>query len=355
MISKIIKSLVKISSIIMLFLPILLLSCTQKIGNKNATYIKTQSELKNLLKEGVQNPYTRFGLVNRIANNMLSVDDYTNLIVFLTDWVQQNPDDEYNAYWLLMVAHAYMKTDSKPIAEYYFEKALRDYRDIIANGLSVHSLCLKNLIQISTRASSRIVYFNELINSFPDNTNKTELYFRLAMEYEKEGKWDLALRTYQQFLSQDDAATIQIEGLPEAYNTAKQLIDFNNSSKDWTFDTLDDLVSAVRRALINHNGYQLDRYKSKVNFFATSWRQDESAPNAQSEIPISSYMAGHAIRCAEKVDESSSPTEAYLKTWGWNSIYVDVWYFYFRKVNFPADSKIHGTWEWAGIYYGEKL
>ncbi|MCI6442425.1 MAG: tetratricopeptide repeat protein, partial [Spirochaetia bacterium] len=47
-------------------------------------------------------------------------------------------------------------------------------------------------------------------------------------------------------------------------------------------------------------------------------------------------------------------TEAYLRTTGWSN-YVNVWYLYFRKVNFPADPEIHGRWEWAGIYYGEKL
>ena len=26
-----------------------------------------------------------------------------------------------------------------------------------------------------------------------------------------------------------------------------------------------------------------------------------------------------------------------------------------EKVNFPADPEIHGRWEWAGIYFGEKL
>jgi len=24
-------------------------------------------------------------------------------------------------------------------------------------------------------------------------------------------------------------------------------------------------------------------------------------------------------------------------------------------VNFPADPKVHGNWEWAGIYFGEKM
>ena len=46
--------------------------------------------------------------------------------------------------------------------------------------------------------------------------------------------------------------------------------------------------------------------------------------------------------------------EAYLKTWGWSQ-YVSVWYLYFRKVNYPVDPDIHGNWEWAGIYLGERM
>ncbi len=67
-----------------------------------------------------------------------------------------------------------------------------------------------------------------------------------------------------------------------------------------------------------------------------------------------SFMRGNRIRYSAELDPSSSPTEAYLRTTGWSN-YVNVWYLYFRKVNFPADPEIHGRWEWAGIYFGEKL
>lgn len=65
-------------------------------------------------------------------------------------------------------------------------------------------------------------------------------------------------------------------------------------------------------------------------------------------------MTGNRIRYNEEISADSGPTEAFLRTTGWNS-YLTVWYLYFRKVNFPADPDIHGRWEWAGIYYGEKI
>lgn len=310
--------------------------------------------LKAILEKNNLSSETRYAVVNRIANNMLSVKDYSSMILFLTDWVERHNDDSFNAYWLLMTAYAYLETDAKPIAEYYFERIINNYKDLMIQGKSIHFLCLQHLIQISESSMNRIIYFNQLISRFSNNVNTTELYFRLAKEYELEGEWNQAIRSYTTFLEQDDAATIQITGYPNAYLQTKQLIDFNNSSKDWTFETLDSLVRSVKSAISSYNYKALDRYKSKVNFFAMSWKQDETDANAQEGFSMRSFMRGNRIRYSAELDPSSSPTAAYLRTTGWSN-YVNVWYLYFRKVNFPADPEIHGRWEWAGIYYGEKL
>ncbi|MDD7015169.1 MAG: tetratricopeptide repeat protein [Treponema sp.] len=324
--------------------------------NKSITkeYIQTQKSLAEFLEKDDLSQEARFAVVNKIATNMLSVKDYNSLTLFLTEWVENHPQDPYNAYWLLMTAYAYLETDSKPVAEYYFERIINNYDDLMINENSIHFLCLQHLIQISTVPANRISYFTKLISKFPGQISLTESYYRLALEYEKEGEWTLALKTYNQFLEQDDAFSIQIAGIPNAYLNARQLIDFNNSPKDWTFESLDALVSAVKTAISNYNYRALDKYKSKVNFFAMSWRQDETDSNAQQSFSMHDYMNGQRIRYSPELDSSSTPNEAYLRTWGW-STYINVWYLYFRKVNFPADPDIHGRWEWAGIYYGEKL
>lgn len=314
----------------------------------------TQLQLHSLLQRPDLTSETRYAVVNRIANNMLSIKDYASLICFLTDWVEKHPEDSYNAYWLLMTAYAYLENDAEPVAEYYFERIINNYNDLMVQGKSIHFICLQHLIQISESPANRITYFNQLISRFPNNVSTTELFYRLALEYEKEGEWKQAIRSYTQYLDQDDAATLQIAGYPNAYLSTKQLIDFSNSSKDWTFETLDALVNAVKRGISSYNYRALDKYKSKVNFFAMSWRQVETDVNAQESFSMRSFMRGNRIRYSAELDPSSSPTEAYLRTTGWSN-YVNVWYLYFRKVNFPADPEIHGRWEWAGIYYGEKL
>ncbi len=313
-----------------------------------------QNDLFKLLEDPSISSESKFSVINQIASYYKSSGNSAGLILFLTDYVEKHPQDSYNAYWLLLTAHTYMENGADKVAEYYFDRIIQNYSDLLVKGKSVHVVCLQNLLNISTSSENRADYFNRLISQYPNDVNKTELYMRLAMEYETLGDWEQALKTYSLFLEQPDATTIQIAGIPEAYSKARRLIDLNNSAKDWTFESLEALESAVKDAISKNNFSALDRYRSKVNFFAMSWKQDETDDNSQKSFSMSDYGRGNRIRFDAELDESSNPNEAYLRTTGWNR-YISLWYLYFRKVNFPLDPEIHGRWEWAGIYFGEKL
>lgn len=334
--------------LISLFILSSVISC--KKNDKNSTL----NQLQLLLQDENLSSQTRYAVINRIANNLYSSQNSTDMILFLTDWVEKHPDDIYNSYWLLMVASTYLEKGDESVAEYYFDRILSNYQDLLVQGKSVHFLCLEHLIQISKDSSNRISYFNQLVSRFPSLVSITEMYVRLAREYEKEGEYNQALRAYSQFLKQPDASTIQIAGIPDAYSNARKMVDFSNSSKDWTFESLESLETSVKRAIRRYDWRSLDKYRSKVNFFAMSWKTSETDSNALENFSIKGFMLGQRIRYSEKLDETSNPNEAYLRTTGW-SPYMPVWYLYFRKVNFPVDPEIHGRWEWAGIYYGEKL
>ena len=328
---------------------LLTFSCTHDTTNN-----QNQKELFELLEKEKTNYQSSFSIINQIADSYRYQNDNTSLILFLTDFVEKNPENPYNAYWLLLTAYTYMQENADSVAEYYFDRIIQNYDDLLVKGKSVHILCLQNLIQISTSSDNRIYYFNQLITRFPDQVNITELYMRLAIEYEKIGDWEQAVKTYSLFLERPDATTIHIAGIPDAYNSARKLIDFNNSPKDWTFESLEALEKAVKNAIARYSSASLDKYRSKVNFFAMSWKQEETDTNSQKNFSMQDYMRGNRIRYSAKLDESSNPNEAYLRTTGWSQ-YISVWYLYFRKVNFPLDPEIHGRWEWAGIYFGEKL
>jgi hypothetical protein len=131
-------------------------------------------------------------------------------------------------------------------------------------------------------------------------------------------------------------------------------VDFDKSSKDWTFESLNTLVDAIKAAIDGENIGRLRQCQAKVNFFVRSWTQEDTDDAGMAEFSFAAFMGRNQIRYANTIDEGSNANEAYLRTSGWDQ-YITTWYLYFRKIYFPLDPKIHGRWEWAGIYYGEKF
>ncbi|MCR5290694.1 MAG: tetratricopeptide repeat protein, partial [Treponema sp.] len=183
---------------------LLLTSCSQHNPTSHVSnqqdFQEHQMQLKALLSDTSLNNENRYAIINTLAGNMLEHNEYKQLVLFLTDWVERHPDDAYNTYWLFMTAYAYMIQESDPVAEYYLDRILENYPDILVKGQSVHFLCLQHLIRICTKTADRIKYFKELITRFPSEVSTTELYIRLALEYEKEGEWDQALNACSLFL-----------------------------------------------------------------------------------------------------------------------------------------------------------
>jgi hypothetical protein len=250
-----------------------------------------------------------------------------------------------------MAAYTYLKEDAKPVAALYFDRIVKNYPDLAIQGESIHLACLNKLIELVNKPEQRIWYYQELIARFPDKIDLGVAYFMLAQSYERIGAWDAAIQTYTKFLPYFNSS---IPGFPDAFGYAKKIVDFYNSPKDWSFETLDDLVQAIQKALDAGSSKLLNKYRAKVNFFAMSWEQENSDTANMTEFNFSDFMSGNRIHYSPTVDSSSNANEAYLKTWGWSQR-ISTWYLYFRKINFPADPDIHGRWEWAGVYYGEKF
>jgi tetratricopeptide (TPR) repeat protein len=312
---------------------------------------ETLGDLFTLLGEERDPGEAQFVIIREIANSYLRLREYGKLINFLSSRVTLFPDDPYDSYYVLMIAYAYTQQDAVPVAARFFELILKNYPDLAISGESIHLICLNNLINFTDNPEQKAAYYQELISRFPEKIDLGLSYFMLAQAYERIGDWKGAIQAYTQYLPY--VGTI-IPGFPNADSYAKQLVDFNNSSRDWTFETLPVLVNTIKTALDSGLGSQLSRYRAKVNFFARSWEQEEADDSGMAEFNLSDFMRGNRMRYAADLDASSNANEAYLKTWGWSQ-YISTWYFYFRKIYFPSDPEIHGRWEWAGIYYGEKF
>jgi tetratricopeptide (TPR) repeat protein len=312
---------------------------------------KTLYDLFGLLADEARYGEEQFSVIREIANEYVRLQEYGKLINFLSTWTAKHPEDPYTAYYLLMTAYAHIRQEAFAVAALYFDLIVKNYPDLTVRDESIHLICLNQLINLVDNPEQRVWYYQELISRFPDKIDLGAAYFMLAQVYEQIGEWNGAIRAYTQFLPYYGTV---IPGFPDADNYAKQIVDFNNSPKDWTFDNVNSLVNAIKAALDAGSSSRLWQYRAKVNFFARSWEQEDTDNSGMAEFNLSDFMMGNRIRYAPDLDAGSNANEAYLRTWGWSQ-YISTWYLYFRKIYFPPDPEIHGRWEWAGVYYGEKF
>jgi len=362
---------------ILISVPAILFSCCENTANSSGSQLppvyraearidpyylcgtkEDQETLKNyfsLLAAEAESSPEQFAVIREIANAYLKQKEYSKLINFLGARVHQNPDDPYNTYYLFMIGFGYQQMEAYPAAALYFDMIVKNYPDLTVQDKSVHLACLNQLITLVDNPQQKVWYYEELISRFLDQIDPGPAFFMLAQAYEGIGEWNSAINAYTQYLSYGDDSNVA--GFPNADSYAKRLVDFNNSAKDWTFDSLNSLVTAVKAAMDAGSSNRLWQYHAKVNFFTRTWEQEDTSDmggTGNNVFDLSDFMRGNRIHYADTLDVSSNANEAYLRTWGWSQ-YISTWYLYFRKIYFPPDPEIHGRWEWAGIYYGEKF
>jgi tetratricopeptide (TPR) repeat protein len=316
----------------------------------------TKRELRTLLSrldKEQSAPESRFIINNQIINIYFEHGAYQKMNLFLTTYVTTHPDDQYNAYYLLLVAENYKSAEAYPFAVHYFERVLKNYSDLLLEGnRSVHYICLSNLVSMVDEPEIRVNYYKELLERFRDNIDKGATYYHLAKTYEELGKWDLAMQHFKEYLKYPETS---IPGKPNAREQVTSAVAFYDMPrKNWTEENLDRLVTIIRDAIWRKNIRRLNALRSGVGFFVRAWEDGDSAQELELLNDLTIFFEqGKTIRSSAELDRDSNEKEAYLRTTGWGHR-IPTWYLYFRMVDFPADPDIHGEWEWAGIYLGEK-
>ena len=307
-------------------------------------------QLSKVMNDQTNNPEINFILIQEISKILHGQGELEILNLFLTTYVEKNPKDPFNGYYLLMTAQNYLESEAIPFAIHYFDRILKNYSDLRVRGQSIHYICLSNLIDLVDIPQKKVNYYKELLSSFSKDIEKGPAYFYLAKTYEELGEWDLSIQAYKNFLQYPE---LNVPGYPEALSKIKPIIDFYDyRNKNWTMENLEDLVNSVKYAIRTKDYRRLSKYRAKINFFAVSWEQEKTEANSDFLDKLNTFMKNR-VRYSADMDKDSNMQEAYLKTWGW-SYRISTWYLYFRRVNFPADPEIHGQWEWAGIYFGDK-
>ncbi|MBN2626254.1 MAG: hypothetical protein JXA95_06270 [Spirochaetales bacterium] len=338
-----------------IFMLLFILSCTGKNGSdylQKYGIKKDSGSLGLLLNDMFHSDEAdkRFALCDQAIRDLQKSGGEDKLILILQDFLKAYPDDPYRAYYFSVIADYYKKQDAIPLAADYYRRILYNTQDLILGGNSIHLLILKEWLAISDTADERITIYSMLINDFPEQVNLGECYYYLAIAYETRGDFEESLTYYHKYLNSPD---LEIPGVIDAYEQVQALIRFHDSDKSWTFETLDDLVNAVKYAIARRRYDLLERYQSD-NFFILSWSQ--KMMNLDEEVTIGDLASYKYTRLyySPTLESFSNEKEAFLKTWGW-SYRVKPWYLYFKQIEYPLDPEINGRWEWAGIYMGQPL
>ena len=293
----------------------------------------------------------RFVLIQQIASTLENSGQRDKEILFLTTHVEKNPADIYNGYYLVLVADTYRDLRQAPLATHYYRRVLANNVDLLVEGRSLHLHCLQELLNLDPNPENKIEYYKELISRWPDQNVGSNWYY-MAKAYEQVGEWEQAIQAYVKFTYSADT---DIPGDPRAYRDAQEKIGYYSPGVDktWMLPDLQTLAAAVRDAITTKNVAKLMKYEAKVNFFQEPWDQT-TLLDEQVSYNIAQYLPISGVRVEGDLDIAANDREAYLKTTGWN-FRPPTWYLYFRRIDFPANPDINGQWEWAGVYFGEKL
>ncbi|MEI8096106.1 MAG: hypothetical protein WCG80_17990 [Spirochaetales bacterium] len=304
---------------------------------------------------------TRYTLIQEIIAKLRAQGEVARINLFLTEYVAQNPTDPFLAHYLFVVAENYRLAGATAFALRYYERILASTPDIQEEGRSIHEQCLFFLVRLEPSASKRRQHFEQLKARFQYKMVTPDLYYSWGRTAETLGLWDDALTAYNRFLQFPDPT---VAGDPKASQRIRSLVDISQTDRAWVRQDLSELVEQVKKAVSNSNTPLMETLRAKVGFFALSWDNTDLAESLTEAFDISkflkelvlqaNYNSGSEVRFSPSLDELSNDSEAYLRSTGWN-YRIPTWYFYFRRVEFPADPETNGAWEWAGVFFGEKL
>jgi tetratricopeptide (TPR) repeat protein len=317
--------------------------------------------LFQLLAREDQPGATRFTLLHEITQRLRAQGEVPRINLLLTTYAAQNPTDPFGAHYLFEVAENYRQAGALPLARTYYRRILKSLPDLVEKGESIHYLCLVNLIPLETDPSAKRMVFDELNARFRYKMTTPDLFYAWGRASEAMGQWDDAQTAYYAFLKFSDPT---VPGEPKAASRVHALVDLAQTDRSWIRQDLTELMTQLKKAILNNDTVTMENLRAKVGFSAVSWDNNEIVDGAQEAFDVryflrdlvrqANYGGGGEVRFSDKLDELSNEGEAYLRSTGWN-YRIPTWYFYFRRVEFPADPDVNGSWEWAGVYFGEKL
>lgn len=339
----------------LMLLALLFIGCQKSLGSLNLYLTgnpEADQQLKILFKtiEKTQSSEGRFILINRISQ-ILRPEDRILLDLFLQHMILSHPHDLFNAYYILQRAQNCEDLKNLGVAKIHYMRLLKEYPDLSLEGQVLSERAITRALSLTHDPDTLIELYNMSLQRGLEPISRTEIYYQLAKNYERKKEWQKALVAYENFLS---SPYVLIHDDPVAYSSAVKKVKLSKTQRvHWAFDDLDYLVNQIKYAIRTRDSRLIQHWQSQAAFFANSWTQEELEAESSFQSGIGSILLRQPIRYRDTLDPISNEKEAYLETWNWQ-YQVGKWYFYFTKIDYPANPEVNGKWEWAGIYFGDK-
>jgi len=307
------------------------------------------TELLAIARNSTENSAMRFIALEPIIVRARDAGEIAWLNRYLGDFLNSYPEDPYGAYYLTAMAEGALESESKELALDYLRRLLKNYPDLEIGDKSIHLLAMDEIARQTDNPREAILMRMRMGQRYPNRIDLGSNYFAMAGEHRKLGDWEAMYQAYKNFLKHTNTA---IPGNSAAAKRIEADLAFHKSDKTWTMENLDNLVAAIKHGLRTQNGALLRRYQA-IDFFLMNWSQETSDSFTHIPMTLESFLTS-TISYRNEFEEFSSNNEAYLWTTGW-TWRIPTWYLYFRRIDYPPDPEINGRWEWAGIYFGERI
>jgi len=328
----------------------LLMSCgSDKTIPQSLSQDKEIPELIGIALRPGTDPAMRFAALEPVIGRSRKAGETEWLEAFLGNVLESYPNDPYGAYYLMAMAEGARESKSGDLSLDYLRRLLKNYPDLEIKGNSLHLLAMEKIASETANPRESVAMRLEMKRHYPDRIDQGLNLYRLAGEYRKIGEWDAMYQAYQSYL---DFPETSVPNVPEARNRVLSNLSFHSSNKSWTMENLDNLIATVKYAIRNQDAKLLTRMQAEP-FFLMNWSQETSDPFTHIPMTLGTFLKP-SIRYNRDLEAYSNESEAFLKTTGW-SWKIRTWILYFRRIDYPADPEINGSWEWAGIYFGDRL
>ncbi|OHD25029.1 MAG: hypothetical protein A2086_00550 [Spirochaetes bacterium GWD1_27_9] len=312
---------------------------------------------KNLFYQSLLQKKSQFSTTNELIEWALDIKKFylelgetKKLIRFLGELSVTEKDPLFCSFLFFLISDLYWANDMKESSILYMMKIYRGAYFLTYENQPIGYVIALRIVNGDCSFNIKEKMYTLLLEEYKDIIDIPYTLYEFAKLYKQNYDMKTAIKIMQQIVD----LSSKYKNIEENINLAeiKQEINFYLMKKNWIYGDLKTLINKIKYAIQTKNEFLLTQYVSKTGFKVILSQKTNQQSWDYNDLSIGERFSDRII-FSSNLEEFSSDSEAYLKTENWNFPQMTIWYFYFKKVDYPYDEKINGGWEWKGIYFGE--